>query len=809
MQDPKFSTKGEPWTEFAKFLDKNRDKIEGIIQSGPGGLTAPKMEEIIKEYGKFIAGEPDQDNREALKSVEDFDKEFQYDPGWAQLSRADRKLLLEYAKLTPDQVGHRKVEFPRITTSMKIVMALKASVKSWPGEIADAAFHAFTDPGFIITLIVMMAIYVGLWLTPDPSFVTKIAAGTLTVTLLLQFAWEDIYGLAVAWSNLSDACAAATQMSELQAAGDRFAKKVGQVGFDIICFIVMGRLAKRVGPKVQKIAGERLVANAKAQVTAAEAKPGSGVKPAETAASRTALSDAKAKAASDTPTATLDALGDSLPKSAKDGLASLRKAQGDAKALAEVEADVAAGRDLSHALAERGMSAEARAAARADVSAANEAVGRADAKLAMAKAKADIATAERAAAAQAEVLAAAGELAKARGALTAAEAKPGSGVAKAAPAGAGTTLLDTAKATAKSKTPSAVLDELAAKLPKDARQGLAASRKSGNDANVLRTLEAEAAKGLDITRLLVEKGTTPAQQTAAKADLLAAEAKLARAEMIKAETFKDPAVRAEARTNAMRRLKARLHEAGILDNPKVAKAMKGGDVTELRGAIGEALGRAQLAAEYPASKGYRILANIGVAREIPGYKTIAEWQAADIKAGGKGNTAKLVQHKGKVYEMIGEVDSLVVKGGGKGKKSTIVAAEEVKSGGETAGSATKQVKQVIKGLADIQAGATDVKVFERPGKHKFGKELTDTLDLSSLGTVDKFARGPRGREGYGTRQLGYTTDVLEAVARNIVKEGLPPKGPQKVVPQAFPKGEEEEGENAVEEEAKEPAGASR
>ena len=411
----------------------------------------------------------------------------------------------------------------------------------------------------------------------------------------------------------------------------------------------MGRLARRVGPKVQKIAGERLVANAEAQVTAAEAKPGPASNPRKRPHSRTALSDAKAKAASDTPTATLDALGDSLPKSAKDGLASLRKAQGDAKALAEVEADVAAGRDLSHALAERGMSAEARAAARADVSAANEAVGRADAKLAMAKAKAAIATAERAAAAQAEVLAAAGEPAKARGALTAAEAKPGSGVAKAAPAGAGTTLLDAAKATAKSKTPSAVLDELATKLPKDARDGLAASRKSGNDANVLRTLEAEAAKGLDITRLLVEKGTTPAQRTAAKADLLAAEAKLARAEMIKAETFKDPAVRAEARTNAMRRLKARLHEAGILDNPKVAKAMKGGDVTELRGAIGEALGRAQLAAEYPASKGYRILANIGVARELPGYKTIAEWQAADIKAGGKGDTAKLVQHKGKVY----------------------------------------------------------------------------------------------------------------------------------------------------------------
>ena len=58
--------------------------------------------------------------------------------------------------------------------------------------------------------------------------------------------------------------------------------------------IVMGRIAKRVGPKVQKVATERLIANAEAQVATAEAKPGSGVKPPETVESRTALSDAKA-----------------------------------------------------------------------------------------------------------------------------------------------------------------------------------------------------------------------------------------------------------------------------------------------------------------------------------------------------------------------------------------------------------------------------------------------------------------------------------------------------------------------------------
>ncbi|HEX3473465.1 MAG TPA: hypothetical protein VHT91_00415 [Kofleriaceae bacterium] len=104
-------------------------------------------------------------------------------------------------------------------------MALKLSWQSWPGEVAEAAKSAFSDPGFLITLVLIIAVYVGLWLTPEPTMITKVAAGVLTVVLLAQFAWEDIYGLAKAWMALQSDCTGANSVTSLQAAGDKFAQE--------------------------------------------------------------------------------------------------------------------------------------------------------------------------------------------------------------------------------------------------------------------------------------------------------------------------------------------------------------------------------------------------------------------------------------------------------------------------------------------------------------------------------------------------------------------------------------------------------
>lgn len=380
VNDPLLGGTGESLVRFARFLEKNKDKIEGIIQVAPkGNLTLEKLEKIIAEYDKFIAAEPiEPEAGEKLETVEDYEKEFKYDPGWQQLSKQDRKLLTEYAKLNPEDIKDEKVDFKRVTTSMKVTMALKLADKSVLGAVADAAQQAFSDPTFIITLVVMMGIYVGLWLTPDPTFITKLFAGALTVALLLQFAWEDLIGTVRAWFALEKECGRSTTVAQLREAGNKFITKLGQTGFDILMFIVMWRVGKKVGPKVQKIGAKRGVARAETKLAEVEAQPGSGKTPRASTATANLLSEAKAAAADPAnPASVLDALAKSLPSDAQTGLARLRKSAGDAHALKAVESQSARGLDIKHFLTEKGLSDAAAKAVAADVQKAKVALARA------------------------------------------------------------------------------------------------------------------------------------------------------------------------------------------------------------------------------------------------------------------------------------------------------------------------------------------------------------------------------------------------------------------------------------------------
>ena len=376
--------------------------------------------------------------------------------------------------MTPDELEKTPIDFSVVTTDMKISIALKLA-KSWPSAVADAAANAFTDPKFVITLIVTIGIYVGLWLTPDPTWITKIAAGTLTAVMLIQFAWSDIYGTATAWMDLETACKSAKTVEELKKAGDDFAKQIGAVGFDILLFIAMWGLGKLAGPKLSKIGAKRGVARAEAGVKAAEGEPGSGVQQPTTAEGAKILE----RAARPTASATLDALADLLPdEAAKNGLKQLRGIK-------------------------------------------------------------------------------------------------------------------------------------------------------GGDMQALRALKAELAKGTDLARFLSEKAQTPEVRAKAQANLLQAKGKLARAKLIEAETIKDPALREAVRTEQLNAIQEILQKAGILNDPKIQNAIKGGNVSQLVGELGEAIQRTQMRAKYPASQGYSVLSNVEVVQQVPGFDSIAKWQAAE------------------------------------------------------------------------------------------------------------------------------------------------------------------------------------
>ena len=351
---------------------------KGKGAGGTGTQTQPK--------GGSGGGKGDAQKEDAL------DKELKSNPHWQHLSKQDRELLKEYAKLTPEELSKDPDQPAPNMADVKLSIALKLS-SGWPGEVAEAAKNAFSDPAFVIMLIVTLAIYVGLWLVPEPTLITKALAGLLTAVLLLQFAWEDIYGLAKAWMDLEDECKGATTVGELKTAGDRFSKKVGSVGFDILLFIATWGLGKAVGPKLAKVGTARGVARAEAGVRGAEArvgsaesKPGSGVVGDAPIESRALIDRAKGSAKGSTATAVLDALSDLLPDAAKRGLKALRDANpSDMDALRTLEGIDRGGKDVTKFLTDKATSPEATKAARAEVAAARAELGRSQLNLARAK----------------------------------------------------------------------------------------------------------------------------------------------------------------------------------------------------------------------------------------------------------------------------------------------------------------------------------------------------------------------------------------------------------------------------------------
>ncbi len=620
---------GEEIVKFARFLERNKDKIEGILQANKKSgksITEAEIQKIIALYGKFIAT-ADQETPETLDKPGDFDKAFQYDPNWAKMSKEDRKLLIDYSKMNPEEIEKGKVDFSRLTQDIKEEMALKL-VDSWPGAVLEAAQAAFTDAGFVISLILTIAIYIGLWLTPDPSFVTKVAAGTLTAVMWAMFAWEDIWNTMVEYSAFTESVKRARTAAELKAAGNRMAKKIGAVGFDILMMIATWGLGKAAGPKLRAAGAKRGVARAETAVGAAAADPAAGVpKPAEGPA-RTLLNDAKSSAKGSTATAVLDALEPRLDATAKEGLKTLRSS------------------------------------------------------------------------------------------------------------GAG-------------------------------------------DIGTYRALESEAGRGIDLDHFLSQKAATPQARAQARANLLKAEALLARAKLIEAETIGDPKLRKAARSAQLKSLvetlKARLQQLGLYEDARVRRGVEDHNLKDLVSALGEALQRTQLEPELTGKS--RVVSNLAVLKEVPGYKTVAEWQRAT--GASSRDAAKMFQGDGKIYESLGEIDAMIVEDMPVGKPE-VKLIEEVKSGAsDTQTDALAQVtKKVLPALEKVAEGDGTIRVFELKGKKQLGADRTGAYDFS--GNIQARTRGPAGK-GF-QESLPYDPEVLEQTAQDLIDQGLPTKGPQKIPP---------------------------
>ena len=251
-----------------------------------------------------------------------------------------------------------------LSPEMRLRLALSLADRGLFGSIYDAAMDAITNPLFIAQTILMIGVYVGLWLTPDPTLLTKVLAAGLTAYLLTMFAWSDIIGFGRAWFALESGSRAANSEEELRQAGNAFMRKLGQVGFDVFVMVLFWGAGRAVRAPLRAARG-RIITQAReaatAEVTRAAEAPRSGApEPRATPAELDALTAARdAAGPSATPTQILDEFAQRLPQGAREGLRAERaNPAGDARVLTTLDARARAGTNLFRWLEGRGLTAD-------------------------------------------------------------------------------------------------------------------------------------------------------------------------------------------------------------------------------------------------------------------------------------------------------------------------------------------------------------------------------------------------------------------------------------------------------------------
>lgn len=359
--------------------------------------------------------------------------------------------------------------------------------------------------------------------------------------------------------------------------------------------------------------------------------------------------------------------------------------------------------------------------------------------------------------------------ARAQERVTELEALPGTGSRPTA-TGDRATLLGRAKeAAGEGAEATAVLDALRPLLPEEARVGLDTFRTEKPDARVLAQFEGMSRGAVDIVHYLVGQGLTPAQRSALQARIFDAHVELARAKLAEFDVINDPMVRDAISAEA----RALIDSLGSTpDQASFEAAVRGRNVTELIAEITEAMGRADLQSRF-AGPEYRVLSNLEVVEEVPGFATINEWKAASPENTDVGG---LYEAQGKLWKSITEQDLMVVRVGEDGRLRPHLL-EQVKSGtGEGHADAMAQNNKTLSGLRRIAAGDETVQIFERPGKNTLGERRTGDFDLTNLDGVQTETRGLPGKSDFtsrldiGENDAGQTRELMDHVARLLLAE---------------------------------------
>ncbi|WP_338052856.1 AHH domain-containing protein [Pyxidicoccus trucidator] len=163
---------------------------------------------------------------------------------WCQRERLPRDCLhLLDAGPTLDEEGKR-------------TLAFRLAIDVVWDETAEA-LEDLTDKDAVIAMLATTgAVYFGLWLLPEP--ISKGVAAVLTVGLVAYLGWDTVWSLIQGWKVLAEEVRAATTFEEVQAAGEKYGRVMGQHAartFVMLAMAALGSTAQTMAAKLPTLPG--------------------------------------------------------------------------------------------------------------------------------------------------------------------------------------------------------------------------------------------------------------------------------------------------------------------------------------------------------------------------------------------------------------------------------------------------------------------------------------------------------------------------------------------------------------------------
>jgi hypothetical protein len=245
---PKEGEKLDEWVRVARFIRENKEKFSGRTATGQRGLSAEELRALLATYREFVGvTAPGAETGEKPKEKEDPEKR----KGWNELEDWERQLWRDY------WAWHKKTDKGRVdkerenlhpTDDDRLAMALQLSTQYVEPGFREAAEEMFNDPMFVGGILIGIAVYIALWLFPNPIFIGLAMA--ISLALLAVFTVSEIMNLVRAWTGVSRESKVAQSFEDLRAAGERFGHATGGSAFRILVMIFMylvGRSLPKAG----------------------------------------------------------------------------------------------------------------------------------------------------------------------------------------------------------------------------------------------------------------------------------------------------------------------------------------------------------------------------------------------------------------------------------------------------------------------------------------------------------------------------------------------------------------------------------